>query len=144
MARSVGRPWGQKRPAVPPTAAREAATDLPGDMQLTQLGSKRADGKPPFLNKPRVDVDYDGLSLTTGKETIEEAFPRVFRRSARVGDGVRYTSVDALIDKGFSVKRSPGRNPNHVSVSKKKWSDKDARAFDSCFDDPTWKEEDPK
>lgn len=139
MTRSVGLPWG-KKPRDQAVSAREVIADLPADTELTQLGSKRADDKPSFLNKPRENVDYDGLSLTAGKETIEEAFPKVFRRPARAGDGVRYTTVGALTSKGFTVKRTPGRNPNHVSVSKNKWSGKDVQAFDSCFDEPAWME----
>ena len=96
---------------------------------------------------PSAPDQKNAISLMKGRLTWDDAvtlFPGP-RNKAINGEGVRYTTADRLIRAEFRVKFTPNPgNPLHVSVenldAKRNRTDDDAERFDSCFDDPEWKE----
>jgi hypothetical protein len=120
--------------------------EIDDEEYVSQYGSRQT-GSPGFLNQPR-QVDVDGLSVTLGKLTPEEA-RRYVRRGGKIGrdDGVRHARVGDLRRQGMLVTNTPSReNPDHASISRPgkgpgEWSVEDQGTYDTCYGVPEWHEE---
>jgi hypothetical protein len=112
--------------------------DLGDDTWLTQWGAHdNLAGGRVFRNRPRPQVDVDGVSLFLGRLRPADASRRLrvpFEPKVHV---VRYVRVGEFRACGFTVTHTPTkRNPAHVSVAfPGEWADREAERFDACCSD---------
>jgi hypothetical protein len=123
---------------------RRKGEHLDDHLPLSQYGSStRPKGGPAFRSSPRDGKDNDGISMSRGRLSAEQAHSVVGLQAAREGDGVRWTTVGILRSAGFVVTAKPTQgNPNHVVVSLASgdaWGNQHATRFEECFtEDPQW------
>ena len=109
--------------------------ELDEDAPLSQYGTI----KKGFRKRPRFDEGEKEVSLLLGTLSVGEAKGYVIPRyQPNSNDLVRYSSVDCLASKGFSVRHTGHkRSPYHVSVEYDgEWNEDMDEAFDDCFSSP--------
>lgn len=101
---------------------------------VTQYGEVGPSG---FRNRPRAGAE-PSVSVFAGQWSVREATVRLRRRPPERADAVRYATVGALKEAGFTVREAPTRrNPEHAVVEYRgSWDDEVAKRFEGCFGEP--------
>lgn len=116
------------------------ARDLAPNESLSQYGnSNRLTGPRKdraFHGRPR-PTDQGKLSLELGRCTVEEFLQRS-PNFPKTGAVMRYTTVEALRERGFVVYHDPtAMRPQHVSVEfQGDWDDAVEERFDGAWEPP--------